>query len=261
MWVVDAGGIRTPAHEDDPANAFDVGEAVVSRYLWHFWMTRLDRIILSHPDQDHAGGIPALLRNFRVKELDAGLTGSDSGMARIHEAASKNAVPVHATGRGDSALLGEVSVRVLNPAGVAANRGTNDNSVVLHLEFGRFSALLTGDLEASGEADLLSHNGKIESLLLKVSHHGSRNGTGGPVLDAVKPRWAVISAGRNNPFGHPSPDVVSRLLHRRIRTFQTLEEGAISFETDGIHYVVGSHVGGILESGVLPGPGAVHGRI
>jgi competence protein ComEC len=112
--------------------------------------------------------------------------------------------------------------------------------------------LMTGDVEGVGEAAVLSYPGELRSQLLKVSHHGSRFGTSEAFLQRASPRWGVISVGRNNPFGHPSREVVARLQRRGVRYFLTTDEGAISFETDGERYKIESHVGGVLESGVLP---------
>jgi len=88
--------------------------------------------------------------------------------------------------------------------------------------------------------------------LLKVAHHGSRWSTMDPLLERIRPRWGVISVGTNNPFGHPSRDVLSRLSRHGVRTIQTSDQGAITFATDGSRYCLCSYVGGILESGPLP---------
>jgi len=252
VWLVDGGGIHRTPDEDEASVSFDVGEAVVSRYLWHYWIARLDCIVLSHPDQDHAGGVPAVLKNFRVEEFVYGETRSDPMLDRILETARERRTVARLTEAGNTVMHSGVGIRVLNPPGDGAIRTTNDNSVVLRLEFGRFSALLTGDLEVAGETAVLSHSASLDSLLLKASHHGSRHGSMEPFLNRVSPRWAVISVGRNNPFGHPAPEVLARLLRRGVRPLLTTDHGAVSFETDGIRYVLESYTCGILEKGLLP---------
>jgi competence protein ComEC len=229
-----------------------VGESVVSRYLWHFWITHLDRVVLSHPDQDHAGGVPAILKNFDVAEFAYGEIRTDPALGRILQTAHKKLIPARLTGRGDTIVQGGVRISLLNPPAGGVNQTTNDNSIVLHLEFGRFSALLTGDLEAPGETDVLSHCRKLDGVMLKVSHHGSRHGTMESFLSRVNPKWAVISVGRNNPFGHPAPEVMSRLLRHGVLPLATTDHGAVSVETDGIRYQIESHVCGIVEKGLLP---------
>jgi competence protein ComEC len=147
--------------------------------------------------------------------------------------------------------MGPVTVSVLNPPADTLLHSTNENSLVLKFSFKRFSALLTGDLEKAGETEVLSRTGALRSGLLKVAHHGSRSGSSSLFLDRVQPRWAVVSVGRNNPFGHPSKETINRLRQHGAHSILTLDEGAVTFETDGERYVIKSHVSGILERGEL----------
>jgi competence protein ComEC len=219
--------------------------------LWHFWVNRIDRLMLSHPDIDHAGGIMAIMNNFRIGRFEYSQTGPDRILAGILSTARKKQLftrPLHA---GMVEKLGPVAVRLLNPPAHMPFSSTNENSLVLDLSFKRFSALLTGDLEKSGETEVLSQPEMGRRLLLKVAHHGSRSGTSDAFLARTQPRWAIISVGRNNPFGHPSQDTLARILQHRARPVSTMEEGAITFETDGMRYVLKSHLSGILERGKL----------
>ncbi len=252
VWVVDAGGMRQAPGEVDNAGAFDVGEAVVSRYLWWEWIDRLERLVISHPDVDHAGGAQALLKNFPTGGLDYGETSADALLSRILSFAWWKQIPTRLVRAGKVESAAGVTVRTLNPPAGRAGRTTNENSVVLRLALGGFSALLTGDLEKAGEVELLGASTDLQSVLLKVAHHGSRAATLDPFLERVRPRWAVISVGRNNPFGHPSREVLLRLLRHGTRPLVTLDQGAVTFETDGRYYHIRSHVGGLLEAGILP---------
>jgi competence protein ComEC len=251
LWVLDAGGLRRTSPGKDADVAFDMGEAVVSRYLWHEWAGNPDRVILSHTDIDHAGGIPALLNNFKIRRLDYPRCMPDAILDNILETARNRRAPAKQLHSGMEERIGHVAVCVLHPSSHTIEPSTNENSIVLSLSFKRFSALLTGDLEKKGEAELLSHPGTLHSLLLKVAHHGSRSGTSSAFLDAVRPRWAVLSVGRNNPFGHPSPEVLNRLSRHGTRAYQTPDEGAITFATDGASYEIRSHIHGLLEKGML----------
>ncbi len=255
IWIVDAGGIRQGSAPEENASAFDIGEAVISRYLWWEWIRRLDRLVISHPDTDHSGGARTLLHNFPTGELVHGSESGDALLAPILDAARKRKVPVRVVQAGGSETAGGLAVQVLNPQAGPSGRTTNENSVVLRLIFGDFTALLTGDLEKSGEKDLAAWSGDIRSLLLKVAHHGSRAATLDPFLEKSQPRWAVVSVGRSNPFGHPSREVLIRLLRHGARPYLTLDQGAIAIETDGRHYVIESCAGGLLETGLLP-PGS-----
>lgn len=251
-WVVDGGGIRLLQSEQESDRGFDVGEAVVSRYLWDRWVTRLERAILSHPDLDHSGGMPAVLRNFRTARLDYGEEAGDASWARVLAAAQERGTRLNRVRAGQVWRQGELRVDILNPPEDCGARSTNENSVVLRLRYGRFSALFTGDVEKAGERGLLGGPASLSSFVLKVAHHGSRSATSDALLDRVQPRWAVLSSGRNNPFGHPSKDVVSRLLRHGARLLLTQDQGAVTLETDGNRYHISSHVCGTIEQGLLP---------
>ncbi len=256
VWVVDAGGTRVSSSEEDRLPAFDVGEAIVSRYLWYLWVRNLDRIVLSHPHQDHGGGLPALLRNFSVGEFAYGDAGDDPILVRIRASADGRRVPARRVASGRSWDEGAVSIAVLGPPDNYGARSTNDGSVVLHLTYRSFSALLPGDVERAIEGELLrSRPVALRSDLLKVAHHGSSSSTTDAFLDRVHPRWAVISAARGNPFGNPAPTVVLRLARRGVLPLLTMDHGAITLETDGVSYVLTSHVAGVLASGTLPAAG------
>ena len=130
-------------------------------------------------------------------------------------------------------------------------KSPNENSLVFRLIYGRFTALLTGYMRKSGEAAVLRRTEDIGAQLLKVGHHGSRSATSDLFLEMTRPRWAVISAGRGNPYGHPSPDVLARLERHGARTFVTMKHGAVTYEKGGESYVIRSHVYGIMEKGTL----------
>jgi competence protein ComEC len=251
IWVLDGGGLQLAQSHEEKAYAFDIGEAVVSRYLWHEWTTQLDCLILSHTDLDHAGGVPALMKNFRVSRFDYSQAGSDTILKEVLDIARERHISTNPLHAGVEQKVGPVTVSTLHPSVNPATGTANENSLVLKISFGDFSALLTGDLEKSGELELLAQSIDLRSRLLKVAHHGSRNATSNSLLDRAQPRWAAISVGRNNPFGHPSRDVLLRLRQHNVRTFLTLDEGAITFETDGTRYSIQSYTGGVLERGEL----------
>ena len=251
VWVIDAGGLRVDATKLEDANPFDIGEAVVGRFLWSRWIVALDQAVLTHPHQDHAGGMPVLLQNFPAGRLGYGDAGDEPVQARVLEAAHAARVPIRAITAGEEYHLAGVVVRTLNPPAGRPARSLNDVSAVMRLEFGRFSALLAGDLEGSGEAVVLSGAAELHSLLLKVAHHGSRSATLDRFLDRVRPRWAVISAGRKNPFQNPSRETLLRLLRHGARPLLTMDQGGIFLETDGTRYTLSSYALGVLEQGVL----------
>ncbi|MBI3030811.1 MAG: DNA internalization-related competence protein ComEC/Rec2 [Candidatus Rokubacteria bacterium] len=216
---------------------FDVGERVVAPFLWNRAVWSLDAAVMTHADPDHAGGLAAILRRFRVRELwDNGI--ADAGeLSRLAERRGTLRRRLHA---GDRIWLGAVPFTVLHPPatplagsprGPAADE--NNNSLVLRLDWGLASVLLTGDVEQEGEADLLARRRPLDHRVLKVAHHGSRYSTTEEFLATGRPALAVISAGRRNPFNHPTPEVVERLAKAGVKIYRTDRDGAVVVETDG----------------------------
>jgi competence protein ComEC len=126
-----------------------------------------------------------------------------------------------------------MDVRVLSPPmdWLAAAEARNDDSMVLHLQLGKTSALLEGDAEKTMEWRIAAEH--PEADLLKVGHHGSLTSTTTPFLAAVHPQWAVISSGANNSYGFPRKQVLQRLEDAGVHTYRTDLQGAISFYLDG----------------------------
>jgi competence protein ComEC len=248
-WIIDAGGLRQPPGKDGN-NGFDIGEAVVSRYFWHEWIPTLDRLIITHPDRDHSGGASAVIKNFRIGRLDYAHSHSDENLAEILNIAREKGVTMKLVSAGMTDQIGPVTVRTVNPPIGEISNSSNENSIVFHISFDRFNALLTGDLDISGEIRLVSRQSDLHSQLLKVAHHGSRWGTTGTFLEHIQPLWAVVSVGRN-PFGHPAPETIKRLQQHKVRPITTLDEGAITFKTDGKRYVIETYLSGVIEQGEL----------
>ena len=250
--TLDAGGLFSFQAEGERAMGFDVGEAVVSRYLWHEWANTLDSIAISHTHSDHVGGVPALLRNFMVKRFDYAPVGANHAVIdKLRGIVKSRKIPENNVTAGIMEQIGDVVIQAIHPPDDFGRTFENESSLVLRLTYGRFSALLTGDLERSGEVDVLRRANDLDAQLLKVGHHGGRAATSDQFLERTRPRWAVISAGRNNTYGHPSPETLTRLKNHGARTFVTMDCGAVTYETDGERYVIRSHVYGIMEEGYL----------
>lgn len=235
--LVDTG----PASPPDPAKGrtgFDAGEEVVVPYAVRAGVTRLDYLVLTHPDQDHAGGMAAVLNSLPVGALlepqfPHGSQGYRDGLA----AAAAKGVAVWRPTAGETFRLGRhVTAEVLHPA-AAFLTGTrsdqNSNSVVLRLRYRNISLLLAGDMEAVTEERLLDQGTSVKADVLKVAHHGSEYSTTAPFLQAVQPRWAVISAGAGNLFGHPHRDTLRRLEGHGAAVYRTDRHGSVTVKTDG----------------------------
>jgi beta-lactamase superfamily II metal-dependent hydrolase len=219
----------------------DPGKAAVVPVLRAKRRERLEFVVLSHPHPDHFAGLPAVLRAVEIGEFwDTG-QGEREGAGPVYAALIADlrarGVPI----LGPRELCGVpreragVTLELLMPCpNFVPNRDANDNSFVMRVRFGERSVLLTGDAEAEEEAELVAHYGsRLRSDFLKVGHHGSRTSTGDALLDQVRPRWASISCGVRNRFGHPHLPVLERLERRGIQTARTDRGGAVVFSTDG----------------------------
>jgi competence protein ComEC len=203
-----------------------------------FWDRSLDLVIMTHADADHLTGLAEVLQRYQVGAwLDNGLTGEDPLYAQCQRLQEEAGVTVHPVlSAGDEMDLGQgITLEVLHPPQGGLPQGdANANSVVLRLIWGQATFLLTGDIEADAEASLLRSGQPLAAQVLKVAHHGSGDSSGAEFLASVAPRYAVISVGADNPFGHPAPAVLARLAASGETTvLRTDDEGTIEFVTDG----------------------------
>ncbi|HZD31725.1 MAG TPA: ComEC/Rec2 family competence protein [Candidatus Angelobacter sp.] len=226
--LLDSGGIGGGTRSD-----FDVGEEVVSPYLWSRGIRHLDVVAMSHPHSDHIGGMRAIIANFRPKELWYGLDSPTPEFAEVAEAAKSFDVTLKPHIAGDKFEFGGVQFRVLNPqpGEIATNKTQDDESMVLRLQYGRTAALLVGDSHKRIEELLIQEMPQAD--LLKIGHPGSLTSSSPEFLAAVAPQFAVVSAGYYNSFHHPRPEVMQRFAERHVQTYRTDLAGAVSFYLDG----------------------------
>lgn len=231
--LVDGGGL--PDFGGSRAQALDIGDAVVSPYLWSRSIRRLDVLAITHSDRVHFGGVPALLDNFQIGEVWLSPVAFDEEDRNRLDAITARAIRVKFLKQGDRFQMGAVAFHILGPAvGAESEKGrNNDRSLVLTASFGDHCFLLTGDIEARAETRLVDGEALREADILKVAHHGSKTSTQDVFLDRVAPTFAVISAGFRNPFGHPHPTVLERLQARGVQVLRTDLEGTVSVSTDG----------------------------
>ncbi len=233
--LVDAGGPTggpgQPNGLGSGSGGFDIGEVVVSPYLWSRRFRRLDVVALTHEHSDHMGGMPAILEAFRPRELWVGIDVDSKPYAAMLQQAARLGIHVRHLHAGDAVAWNGVDVLTLAPEIGYANPGApgNDDSLVLHLQFGRASVLLEGDAEAHVEEAMLRRQRIRPVTLLKVGHHGSATSSGEQFLAAFAPREAVISVGRGNTFGHPRGEVIERMTKLGVKLYRTDMFGLTSF--------------------------------
>ncbi len=238
--VIDGGGAL-------PGGGFDFGELAVSPALWDRGLHSLEDVVLSHGHQDHAGGLAAVVRNFRPRRILAGCRlsrdlGAVQTLLKTGEQCGARLVPLH---RGMVLRKGEVELVVLHPPPPLAVSDTvdeqagnpNNNSLVLLLRHRAVRMLFTGDLMNGGEEQVLGS--PLSRLiggcqLIKVGHHGAPGAGSIRWLNQVSPRIAVVTAGRFNRFGHPDPFLRQRLLAAGCRRIHiTGQDGALVVVSDG----------------------------
>ncbi len=233
--LVDAGGfpgLERMAHKPQ----IDMGEDVVSPYLWSRRIRHLDYIALSHGHSDHMAGLPAVLDNFHPSELWIGPEPDSAEWREVVRHAQLDHVRIRSFHRGsDVPSIGNVQMRALAPEPdyTPGDKATNDDSLVLEMRYGKRSVLLEGDAEFPSEAAMMASGELTPVTLLKVGHHGSKTSSGDDFLSLIQPQYAIISDGYHNQFHHPSPATLAHLADHHTAVFRTDQRGLIQFRTDG----------------------------
>ena len=233
--LVDGGGFPGMTRMLRKPN-LDIGEDVVSPFLWSRGIKHIDYAVLTHEHSDHMDGLGAILDNFHPKQLWTGAQIDTPEWVNLRRKAALNYVQVRELRSTNEPIkVGAAVVRILAPLPEyqpGAN-ATNNDSLVMQINYGSRSVLLTGDAERAIEQQLVSGGQLGPVTLLKVGHHGSRTSSSEEFLEAVRPQFALISAGYLNQFHHPHPDVLSRLAERHTMVLRTDQHGLLTFRTDG----------------------------
>ncbi len=234
--LVDGGGSYAALRAGGVRAGVDVGEQVVSPYLWKRGLKRLDAVALTHAHQDHLDGLNAVLENFRLAELWVSREVDTAAFQEVIGKARRKGVRVVPRSRGESFQWNGVQGKFLWPETESSRRpGTNLNntSLVVRLEHGNQAILLPGDIEREVEVELASRGDWRRAGFLKVPHHGSRTSSGSELIAGTEPQVAVVSVGETNPFGHPHPEVLGRLGEAGVNVLRTDRDGAVTALSDG----------------------------
>lgn len=257
--LIDGGGrpgsFKAAGGDESGGEAFErdsrnIGEAVVSEYLWWRGLDRVDYILASHADADHIDGLNDVVRNFVVRAvLVARTPGRDAEYSEFADTATTRKVPIYTIGSGDVLQIGNVESSVLWPIAVGNSDApfTNNDSVQLRIRFDNISILFTGDIEAAAEKALLKmqknsagpagqlrpESDSLIAHVVKVPHHGSKTSSTAEFISATQARFAIIPVGQTSMFGHPHPEVVRRWKASGANVLTTGERGTITFRTDG----------------------------
>jgi len=205
-----------------------------------FWDRTIDLIVCTQPHADHVTGLVDVLQRYKVRQvLEAEVSYNSSIYQEWCNVVEDKGIEYGIARAGQEIDLGSgIKLEVLNPPEILFD-GTSDdvdnNGLVLRLSWGLVSFLFTADIREEAEFELIGQRANLKSTVLKVAHHGSETSTTSQFLAAVDPEVAVISVGADNPFGHPSPEVVERLIDRlgEDNIYRTDEDGTVEFITDG----------------------------
>lgn len=212
-----------------------------------FWDRTIDFVILTHPEKDHITGLLDVLKRYKVENILWTGVARDTAEYREWEKLIKEegAKIFIAQASQKLSFSEKLSFLVLSPPESLEGRvfkDSNDTSIVAKLTFGATSFLFTGDATKIVEKELVlapgKHKAQIDSDVLKVGHHGSKTSTSKEFVEAVSPKFAVISAGRNNSYGHPRQETLDTLAEYGIKIFRTDIDGDIKIISDGKNYGV-----------------------
>lgn len=230
--LIDGGG-RFFVYEQDwqrPAQPFEVGRDILLPYLKYRGINKIDKVIISHGHYDHWGGLQGLLGKIPIGMLlHPPLVPQSEEERKWLDQVILNKIPIFAVDQGDAWRTGHAQFMVLYPRGKQPELvgHVHDYNLVIWNKLYDVTFLWTGDVEVKGEEEILASFPHLKADVLKVAHHGSRTSTSPRWLDQIEAKVAVISAGRNNRYGHPHREVLERLEEKGILVYQTARQGGV----------------------------------
>lgn len=221
----------------DGGNVAD-GSRVVA-YLQKQGVEELEYVFCSHAHEDHVGGLAAALAYFPANHVYAPVTSAETKCFQdFVKYTQQQGLEVEVPAVGATWQLGSATVQLLGP--VKSYSDTNNTSLVLRIDYGDTSFLLTGDMEIDAEDDLVDSGADLDVDVLQVGHHGSETSSGYVFLNAVLPEIGVISVGEGNSYGHPHESALSRLRDAKVDVYRTDLLGDITVLSDGRNYTIAS---------------------
>ena len=216
----------------------DDGSLVVS-YLQKQGVEQLQYVFCSHAHEDHVGGLAAVMAKFPAGHAYSPVTESSTKCFNdFVKYTQQQGLQLEVPSVGTVWPLGSATVTLLGP--VTQYSETNNTSLVLRIDYGSTSFLLTGDMENTAETDLVNSGANLKADVLQVGHHGSSTSTGYLFLNAVLPEMGVISCGAGNKYGHPHEETLSILRDAKVDVYRTDLQGTITIGSDGQNFTVGT---------------------
>jgi competence protein ComEC len=234
VWQGDSILIHTPKGESvliDGGNN-QMGDTVVHD-IQNLHINEINAMIATHPDADHIGGLDTVLKNIKIDNVyTPKVTSNTKTYEDFIMAVKDKGLKLKEAKEGVSIDLQGVIAKFVGPVKTYGTE-TNDWSAVLKLTYGKNSFLFTGDAPILSEHDMIASGEDLHADVLKVGHHGAKTATSQAFLDAVKPKYAVISVGKGNDYGHPTAEVLNRLHQNHVETYRTDEIGTVEAISDG----------------------------
>lgn len=237
VHFIDVGqGDSTLIKCGDHSMLIDTGDdskgTAIQNYLQKQSITKLDYLVLTHPDADHIGGAPVIITKFQIdKVFVSNFEKDNKTYQKLIQALDNRRFKYSTPKVGSQYTLGTATITILAPNGKYDN--PNDSSIALIVQNGDNKFLFTGDASESAEQDILDNNTDISADVYKVGHHGSKYSTSQDFFKAISPTYAVISCGENNSYGHPHAETLNTLRTNKVKVYRTDEDGTIIATSNG----------------------------
>lgn len=222
---------------DKSSMLIDAGETInnaVINKIDELGITKLDTVVATHPHNDHISEMPSVLKKYEIGNFYLPKVSHTSNVFEtMIDIVSEKSINVKEAKAGETITVPEgFKCDIIAPCGNNYS-SLNDWSAVIRLVYGNTSFLFTGDAEELSEREILEKGYNVSADILKLGHHGSSTSTCNDFLDAVNPKYAIVSAGKDNSYGHPHKETISKLNEKNIQTFITYDCGTVTATSDG----------------------------
>ena len=229
----DAIYIKAPNGEDILIDAGNKDGSDIVAYLKKQKVDDIEIMISTHPDADHLGGLDEVLYAYKVEKVYAPkVSHTTQAYKEFLVAVQKEKLKINTVTKGTTLSIKGVKAVFVAPVKTYKASDLNNWSAVLHMTYNKNTFLFTGDAEALSEKDMIASKQVLKADVLKVGHHGAKEATTSEFLNAVKPKYGIVSVGKNS-YGHPTPSALDRLKKAKVTVYRTDQKGHVVVTSDG----------------------------